>query len=203
MIMNMLTGAHASLIPLITGLHDECVCGDDYNVSEIILKLDAILGYESESWVQNMTIDMVIDFFESLPEDVLLDVSQNVELHDGIPLRLCLYMMDKNVSIAQNMIENTDVLDTTDLIYRIHSGQVQEMIAVARRKQLSPEVLNALIESESPEVYMELLNNPCIQIQVDVIRHLSEVTQRSPKMAWYMVTQPLTDIDLQDRVMSS
>ena len=203
MIMNMLTGAHASLIPLITALHDECVSADNYDVASIIAKVDAILAYDSESWVENMTIDMIIDFFEKLPENALIEVAQNMELHDGIPLRLCLYMMDKNINIAQDMIENTDILDATDLIYRIHSGQIHEMIAVARRKKLSTEVLNALIESEVPEVYMELLNNPCIQIQADVIRHLGEVTQRSPKMAWYMVTQPLSEIALQDTVIAS
>lgn len=203
MIMNMLTGAHASLIPLITALHDECASGEHYDVSKIITKLDAILGYESESWVKDMTVDMIIDFFEKLPEEIVIEVSQNIELHDDIPLRLCLYMMDKNINIAQDMIENTDILDETDLIYRIYSGEVREMIAVARRKKLPPDVLNALIESENPEVYMELLNNPCVQVQADVIRHLSEVTQRSPKMAWYMVTQPLTEIAFQDRIISS
>ena len=185
--MNMLTGAHVALIPLITALHDEAASSDYHDISKIIEKLDAVLAYESENWVKDMTIDMVVDFFEKLPEETVFEVSQRIELHDGLPLRLCLYLMDKNVKIAQQVIETTDVLDTTDLIYRIHSGQIHEMMAVARRKKLSPEVLNALVESREPQVYMELLNNPCVQVQADVIQHLSDVASRSPKMAWYMV----------------
>ena len=190
MIMNMLTGAHASLIPLITALHDEASSNDNYDVGKIIAKLETVLAYEAESWVVDMTIDMVIDFFEKLPKPVLFEVSQNIELHDGLPLRLCLYLMDQNYTIAETLIEKTDVLEPTDLIYRIQSGQIHEMMAVARRKNLSPEVLNALVESKEPQVYLELLNNPCITVQEDVIRHLQEVSRRSPKMAWYMVTHP-------------
>lgn len=186
--MNMLTGAHASLIPLITALHDEAA-SSQYDISRIIGKLNAVLAYKTENWVENMVIDLVVDFFEKLPEDVMLDVTQNIELHDALPLRFCLYLMDQNHKIAEKVIETTDMLDTTDLIYRIQSGEMHEMIAVARRKNLSTEVLNALIESKEPKVYLELLSNPCLQIQSDVIRHLSDVAHRSPKVAWYMVAQ--------------
>ncbi len=187
MIMNMLTGAHAALIPLITALHAEAAVTDHHDISGITEKLNAVFSYEAESWVKDMTVDMVIDFFEKLPEDVIYEVSQRMDLHDGLPLRFCLYLMDKNSKIAEKLIESSEVLDTTDLLYRIQSGKVHEMIAVARRKNLTPEVLNALVESCEPEVYMELLNNPCVQVQADVIRHLADVAHRSPKMAWYMV----------------
>ncbi len=192
MIMNMLTGAHASLIPLITTLHDEAST-DEHDVSMIIAKLNAVLSYDAESWVHNMSIDMVIDFFEKLPRDIRFEVAQSIDLHDGLPLRFCLYLMDQNSQIAENMIENTDLLDTHDLIYRIHCGQVREMIAVAKRKNLSLEVMNALVDSREPQVYMELLNNPCVQVQADVIKHLSDVTKRSAKMAWYFVNHQALD----------
>jgi hypothetical protein len=184
----MLTGAHASLIPLITGLHNEAKHKNECDVQEIIRKINAILSFDAEGWAQNMAVDMIIDFFHKLPEEILTEVTQNIELHDGIPLRLCLFLMDKNANVAQQLIENTDILDTTDLLYRIHSGQVHEMIAVARRRNLSLDVLNALIESKQPEVYMTLLENQSIEVQQDVLQHLTELAHRSAKLAWYMVS---------------
>ncbi|MCB9979773.1 MAG: DUF2336 domain-containing protein [Rhodospirillales bacterium] len=185
--MNMLTGAHAALIPLITGLHDEASAPDGVNTQRVIEKLDAIFSYDSDGWVQNMIVDLVLEFFDKLPESVVQEISCNMALHDKLPLRFCLYLMDRSTEIAANMIGRTDILDQNDLMYRIQSGELQELLAVARRHDLSLDVMNALIESHRPEVYTELLKNPCVTVRQDVVRHLSESARKSPKVAWYMV----------------
>lgn len=187
--MNLLTGAHAELIPHMNKLYS-LVVGDikTLRVEDVLSALDAILDYKVDEWVEDIIVDMIIDALQKLPKERISDISMQFPLHDEVPLRLCLYLMDQNDLIAEKVIEDTDLLDEMDLMYRVHSGQINELMAIARRKDLTPDILLSLIECKRPQVYLELLDNPSVQVREDVVRHLKERLEESMSGAWAMAS---------------
>ena len=182
--MNLLTGAYTEMVPYLQKLHTLAEQPDTLRIEDFVAALDEVLDFEVEKWVEDIVVDVILDAFQKLPTALISAISVRVPLHDAVPLRLCLYLMDQNDHMAERVIEQTDLLDEMDLIYRINMGQVNELMAIARRKNLSPDVLYALIESKRPQVYLELLENASIHEREDVVRHLRERLEAPASGAW-------------------
>lgn len=198
--VNLLTGAHAELVPHINRLHSLVVGnGNDRRVEDFIEVLGTILDYEVDQWAEDLIVDMIIDVFQKLPAEMIGDISMQFPLHDTVPLRLCLYLMDQNDHIAEKVISDTDLLDEMDLMYRVNAGQINELMAIARRKDLTPDILYSLIECKRPQVYLELLENPSVQVRDDVVRHLKERLENSMTGAWAMASHVRGSTALQAR----
>ncbi len=182
--MNLLTGAYTEMVPYLQRLHTLAERPDTLRIEDFVEVLDEVLDFEVEKWVEDILVDVILDAFQKLPTALVSAISVRVPLHDGVPLRLCLYLMDQNDHMAERVIEQTDLLDEMDLIYRINVGQLNELMAISRRQNLSPDVIYALIESKRPQVYLELLENSSIHEREDVVRHLRERLEATASGAW-------------------
>ena len=189
MIINMITGAHAELIPLITDLNNCDMSGAEDNSEEISRKLKAIFDYKTQNWVTDMVSEMINDFFKKLPEALVVNVAEKISDHPKLPLHVCLFLMDYAHDISVLMLEKALVLSDQDFVYRMNEFEIDELIAISRRNVLSEYMIQRLIGCEEPAVYLTLLRNPNICAKAQLAEIMVVKARTSPTAAWYVVNQ--------------
>lgn len=187
MLMSMLTGAHAELVPYITALHN----AEPTHSDEIAARAVKLFQYKTQNWVKDMINELVVDFFQTLPDETMMGVARKLAAHPSLPLYVCLQLMDRSKEMAELLLEDALILSEQDLIYRANMFKDYELAAIARRRDITEKAIQMLVKSGEPVVYLELLRNPSLQSKPELMDYLVAMARRSPTAAWYVVNQPL------------
>jgi uncharacterized protein (DUF2336 family) len=97
---------------------------------------------------------------------------------DNAPHDLIVSLSNDSIEVAYPLLLQSDVLHDLDLIEIIHHRTIQHQLVVARRKEVSENVTEALVKTNNQDVICCLLENHGTAISREVMEYLVSESER-------------------------
>lgn len=149
--------------------------------AEIAQAVGAILGAEKLSPnEQELAIDILSVLARDIQEQVRSAVAKSVMSSSLLPRSLACQLANDVESVSLPILKASKVLSEGDLIAVVRSGNLNKQLAVAKREQVSSQVVQALLDVDHSEVTSAVVENRGSEINEEQY-HL--IIERAPDQA--------------------
>ncbi|MGD9982054.1 MAG: DUF2336 domain-containing protein [Hyphomonadaceae bacterium] len=112
-----------------------------------------------------------------------------VRVHDA-PKALLRYLARDEITVAQGLLENGAGFDDSDLIATIRGGVAWHWLAIAKRRNLSEPVTDALLQAGDTAAMEAVLRNGTARISTQGIDLLVAKSRQAPNLPPLLVSRP-------------
>jgi uncharacterized protein (DUF2336 family) len=130
--------------------------------------------------VQALLSQVFFDLVFQAEYDIRLRLAENIASADWAPSALINILAFDDIEIARPIIARSPILEDPDLIRLLVEATLEHQIEVARRPDISPKVVEAILKAGRPEVMTALAGNEAAQVSED---HLYELVQKAEEIA--------------------
>ncbi len=137
--------------------------------------------------VQTLLSQVFFDLVFQAEYDIRLRLADKIATADWAPSALINILSFDDIEIARPIIARSPILKDPDLVRILVEATLEHQIEVARRPDISPTVVEAILKAAAPEVMTALVENESAQVSQD---HLYELVQKAEQVA--ALHSPLT-----------
>ncbi|HOO50369.1 MAG TPA: DUF2336 domain-containing protein, partial [Alphaproteobacteria bacterium] len=158
-------GVSSVVSPLLVGLYD---AHKEYERSEesqphyknvICQQMTDLLSVSSQVTDREMITDVLVSLLRQSERDLKAAVAERLALIDNAPLRLLLQLLNEDISVAKPIIQKSKVLNDLDLLYIIQSRDTTFWQAIAERRNIKENVVDALADTHDLPTAKKLVAN--------------------------------------------
>lgn len=135
-------------------------------LSDAVSSLVTTEGMDKDS---SAITDIVISLIAQAEIELKQALAEKLAMIPGAPSRLMIRLANEEISVAQTVLENSEVLCDMDLIYVIQSHDETYHNAIARRKTMSDSLMNTLADAENASTIKIMLENNNIVLNAHVM----------------------------------
>lgn len=117
--------------------------------------------------VQALLSQVFFDLVFQAEYDIRLRLAENISTAEWAPSALINILAFDDIEIARPIIARSPILEDPDLIRLIVEATLEHQIEVARRPDISPKVVQAILQAAKPEVMTALAGNETAQVSED------------------------------------
>ena len=144
--------------------------------------------------VQTLLSQVFFDLVFQAEYDIRLRLAENISSADWAPSALINILAFDDIEIARPIIARSPILDDPDLIRILVEATLEHQIEVARRPQISPKVVEAILKAATPEVVTALAGNETAQVSELHLNELVRIAEKVPTVRDPLAAHPrLTD----------
>lgn len=130
--------------------------------------------------VQALLSQVFFDLVFQAEYDIRHRLAENIASADWAPSALINILAFDDIEIARPIIARSPILEDPDLIRLLVEATLEHQIEVARRPDISPKVVEAILSAGRPEVMTALAGNEAAQVSED---HLYDLVQKAEEIA--------------------
>ena len=130
--------------------------------------------------LQALLSQVFFDLVFQAEYDIRLRLAENIAAAEWAPSALINILAFDDIEIARPIIARSPILEDPDLIRLLVEATLEHQIEVARRPDISPKVVEAILKAGTPEVMTALAGNETAQVSED---HLYELVQKAEEVA--------------------
>jgi uncharacterized protein (DUF2336 family) len=108
---------------------------------------------------KDLLFDIVMKLVNSAKEEIKKTLAENLAHEEHVPKELILTLANEDISIADPLLANNNLLNDQDLVGVIHSKGPLHQFSIAGRESISEEVTDALIQAGDPATMTKLFQN--------------------------------------------
>jgi uncharacterized protein (DUF2336 family) len=138
--------------------------------------------------VQALLSQVFFDLVFQAEYDIRLRLAEKIASADWAPSALINILSFDDIEIARPIIARSPILKDPDLVRILVEATLEHQVEVARRPQISPKVVDAIIKAAKPEVMTALVENETAEVSQD---HLYELVHKAEEIA--SLHQPLSE----------
>ena len=120
--------------------------------------------------------------------DIRLRLAEKIASADWAPSALINILSFDDIEIARPIIARSPILKDPDLIRILVEATLEHQVEVARRPEIGPKVVDAILKAARPEVMTALAGNETAQVSQ---LHLYDLVQQAEQVA--TLHQPLSE----------
>lgn len=139
---------------------------------------------------QTLLGSIFADLVESADADVRSVLADKLAVADWAPPALIHRLALDEIGIAHAIIAKSPVLKDADLVRLLLEGEVEHQIEVARRPQIGPPVVDAILERSEPAVMIALAGNDTADISQQAMTRMVEASREVAGMRAPLVRHP-------------
>ncbi len=151
--------------------------------AELISAVSELLEMELSPRESELIADVLIGLLRQAELDMREALAERLAVIDNVPLRLVLQLANDEIEVANPILSQSPVLGDLDLIYIIKSKGPAYWQAIARRQEMSNQVLNLLSDTRDLDTAIELTKNEDIVLTDHALGVLSDMAQNSDDLA--------------------
>lgn len=125
------------------------------NVSDLFLSPKGRLSDRERSLMSDILVGLITD----MEMTVRREIAERLAQDDSVSHDLAVFLANDEIEVARPILLRSGVLQDVDLIEIIKRRTQQHMLAIARRKTLSENVSDALVDNGGEDVIETLLKN--------------------------------------------
>lgn len=144
--------------------------------------------------------DIFLTLVAEAERDIRLRLSEKLARADWPPASLINILALDGIEIARPVIASSPLLADSDLVGILLKATVEHQIAVARRPELSAEVVDAVLRQDEPAVLAALAGNESARIGPEGMARLVEASRRSAALRSPLARHPKLTPDLAERL---
>jgi uncharacterized protein (DUF2336 family) len=144
--------------------------------------------------VQALLSQVFFDLVFQAEYDIRLRLAENISEADWAPSALLNILAFDDIEIARPIIARSPILEDPDLIRILVEATLEHQIEVARRPQISPTVVEAILKAATPEVMTALAENETARVSELHLLELVRIAEKVPTLQDPLAAHPrLTD----------
>lgn len=196
----------SKVVPMLVKLHDSQTLYDlardkkPMAQEELSSAVAELIGMDTSERERELIADVMISLVRQAERDLKLALSAKLSRMENIPLRLALYIANEDIEIAAPMLAHSLALGDMDLIYILQSKPASYWRIIAKRAIMSPELINALVETQDDLTVKALLENNDIMLPEAGLAKIVEMAEHSEDLAAPLVLRPEIDGDIAARL---
>lgn len=138
--------------------------------------------------VQALLSQVFFDLVFQAEYDIRLRLAEKISSADWAPSALINILAFDDIEIARPIIARSPILKDPDLIRILVEATLEHQVEVARRPQISPTIVEAILKAAKPEVMTALVENETAHVSQD---HLFELVHKAEEIA--TLHEPLSE----------
>lgn len=108
--------------------------------------------------------DVMVQLLRQAEIDLRQALAEKLSVLDNVPLRLILQLANDDISVAGSVLTKSLVLSDLDLIYIIKGQGAEHWQSIAKRPQMSDQIINILADTAEAETLKTLISNDNIRL---------------------------------------
>jgi len=146
------------------------------------------------------------DIFRAMVKDAEVRVrralADTLKASPGLPPDVARTLAGDVHAVALTVIEYSEVLTDADLIEIIRSEDVARQVAVARRRRISPDVADALVDTDNEEVVSTLVGNSGAEIREATYVRMLDRFGEAERVTSGMAARPGLPLTVAERLVA-
>lgn len=130
-----------------------------------------------------LVTDVLLNLVQQAEKDLRAAISERVATMNELPLRLALSFANDEIEVANPILRFSQVLNDMDLIYIVKSQGASHWRSIAKRKEISPMMIDLLADTNDVETALNITKNDHIVLTDHSMTLFSEMTGASPELA--------------------
>ncbi len=130
-----------------------------------------------------LVTEVLIGLMQQAERDLRQALAERLAESGNVPLRLILHLANDEISVADNILRNSPVLNDLDLIYIIKSQGPEYWRSIALRKSLSDQIIDLLADTEEPLTIKNLTENNNIILTDTSLRIIARMAMENEGLA--------------------
>ena len=179
----------STVTPLLVRLYDSHklygLASDDKPLAraELTSAVSELLEMELSPKESELIADVLIALMRQAEIDLREALSERLAILENVPLRLILQMANDEIPVAAPVLSKSPVLGDMDLIYIIKSKGPKYWQAIAKRENMSNQIMNLLADTRDIDTTIQLVKNKKINLTEYSLTILSDLAQQSDALA--------------------
>lgn len=184
------------LSPLLVGLYDTHRSYAQKDLRDFSFKeklceqMTALLSVSSRVSDTEMITDILVSLIKQSERDLKAALSERMSTLSNVPLRLLLQLVNDDIDVAKPVLENSPVFNDLDLLYIIQSRDTSFWQAIAARRALHENVVDALAETRDIPTAKVLVHNDTISFSDYAVSVLGELAVSDDSLAEPLLMRP-------------
>jgi len=144
--------------------------------AELTSAVTELLEMELNPRESELVADVLIGLMRQAERDLRQALAERLSVVDNVPLRLMLQLANDDVEVAGSVLSKSTVLSDLDLIYIIKGKGAEHWQHIAKRKTMSDQIINILVDTGEKETVTTLVKNKKITLTeyaVDVVADMA------------------------------
>ncbi|MCB1722022.1 MAG: DUF2336 domain-containing protein, partial [Alphaproteobacteria bacterium] len=151
--------------------------------AELTSAVSELLEMELSPKESELIADVLIGLMRQAEIDLREALSERLAVLENVPLRLILQLANDEIPVAAPVLSKSPVLGDMDLIYIIKSKGPEYWQAIARRENMSNQIMNLLTDTRDIDTAIQLVKNKNINLTEYSLTILSDLAQQSDALA--------------------
>ena len=151
--------------------------------AELTSAVSELLEMDLSPRESELIADVLIGLMRQAELDLREALAERLAILDNVPLRLILQIANDEIEVAGTVLSQSPVLGDLDLIYIIKSKGPAYWQAIAKREEMSNQVMNLLSDTRDVDTAITLAENQNIVLSEHAVTVLSDMAQNSDALA--------------------
>lgn len=144
----------------------------------------------SQPHERSLAADTLLQLFPKMPERDLIALSERVCLMEDPPSLLVEKLINhSSAKVAQPLLEGANGIDEQDFLRLVATCDAERLLMIAKRRNLSSSICDALIVRGQATVNLTLARNPGAKFSHDAFVTLGEIAKTQPTLQAPLATR--------------
>ncbi len=132
---------------------------------------------------KELIADVLLGLMKQAEKDLRAALSQRLAAIDTVPLRMVLGLANDEIDVADPMLRLSPVLQDQDLAYILQSKGVTHGRSIAKRKGLSADLINMLVDTKDFAIAVNLSSNDGVKLTEYAYKIYSDMARTNDDLA--------------------
>jgi uncharacterized protein (DUF2336 family) len=144
---------------------------------------------------QKIASEILVNLVKQAEVDLRQSLAERLSTQENVPADVILFLANDVISVAKPILLHSPLLRDIDLIQIISSRGSEHWRSISQRQELSPVIVDRLIDMNDPETALKLIANERVVFPKNCIRKLVKVSLRSEELQAPLLRRPEIDSD--------
>jgi uncharacterized protein (DUF2336 family) len=182
-------GTQSEVIPVLVDMFDSQALFDlasDKSPKareELVNKVIALLDVPLSMREKELAADILIDLMRQAERDLRAAIAQRLATMDDVPLRVMLSIARDEIDVAAPLLEHSESLNELDLFYVIKNTGAAHWRVIAKRKQMTDDLIMTLAQTNDYETALNIAENESLFLSEEVASVLVDLSMEQNDLA--------------------
>lgn len=140
--------------------------------------------------------EIMLNLIKQAEIDLRQALAERLSVQENVPTEIIVFLANDSISVARPVLERSPVLKDIDLVYIIASKGEDYWKSIASRGQLSPIVVDRLIDTGNPATVLNLIDNQRLTLQKNSLKKIIKISLQSEELQAPLLRRPEIEGDL-------
>jgi len=168
--------------------------------AELTSAVTELLQMDLSPRENELVADVLIGLMRQAERDLRCALSERLCLMENVPLRLVLQLANDDIEVAGSILSKSVILSDLDLIYIIKSKGAEYWQSIAKRKTMSDQIINILVDTSEQGTVQNLVENSGITLTEYAIDVMADMAQGDEVLAKPLLQREEVSADVAKRL---